>query len=232
MYNNNYSNWKSALDQLSSLPGDNVISADDNAWEKLNGRLSKKKKSPKANWYLIAAACVLGSIPFFYLNHPKNNSDQHLNYTTSAGIDNNNSVAAKKIISPLTLSKSNDVSLLKYKSYAVKHKSKYPTLNKLKITWSTYDINKETSEETSLIKERINPLNKPLIVQSNKIIFPELKNVIPLVHINDLDKPTDPVRIVADNKAHSFKLRLFNRDALPPASEESGATFFKIKISP
>jgi hypothetical protein len=64
--NHNKPNWKSRLEEVSSLP--DLLLADKNAsWEKLHGRLHAKPRRVKALWYWVAAACLLGAITIPFL---------------------------------------------------------------------------------------------------------------------------------------------------------------------
>jgi hypothetical protein len=68
--NHNKPNWKSRLEEVSSLP--DLILADKNAsWEKLHGRLHTKPRRIKPWWYWVAAACLLGAITIPFLTAHK-----------------------------------------------------------------------------------------------------------------------------------------------------------------
>lgn len=68
--NHNKPNWKSRLEEVSSLP--DLLLADKNAsWEKLHGRLHVKPRRIKPWWYWVAAACLLGAITIPFLTAHK-----------------------------------------------------------------------------------------------------------------------------------------------------------------
>jgi hypothetical protein len=64
--NHNKPNWKSRLEEVSSLP-DHLLADKNASWEKLHGRLHAKPRRIKPWWYWVAAACLLGAITIPFL---------------------------------------------------------------------------------------------------------------------------------------------------------------------
>ncbi|MFT3911763.1 MAG: hypothetical protein QM737_20230 [Ferruginibacter sp.] len=230
MLNEKYnSSWKSGLDQLSALPGE--AGHDMNAvWEKLDTRLQKKQSDKKFPWYWVAAACVCGCmlVVSLLLNNKKENIQQEI-------AKDNITVNKKEIVQTPVIKETNV-----HASIPVIKKAKTPVQSVAKnVIIKSKTMVPVIKPVEEIIPEKKDSLimtsNIPQTIKSKPIVFTSLKKKLPVVHINELEKPVQPVENVAgSNDRNSFRLRLFNSDIRlgSPEINNENSNAIKIKLSP
>ena len=225
MSNEKYnSNWKTGLQELSSLPGEDYpdINA---AWQKLEVRLNAKKKKRKPLFYWLAAASVLTCIMIAILPGKTNKETAIQNL-----IQQNKQTGKREIEKPFPLEKQNDIAI---KQLDKKHKPDLVTIKSPVVKSHSIPVVIEfvavipPEKKDSLIASTIIPQN----IKSKPIVFSSLKKKMPVVHINDIEKPVDPIEAVAGNNDRpAFKVRLFNRNILPGSSTDNNDNRIGLKI--
>lgn len=225
---NEYS-WRNDLDELNSLPGESQPSYH-SVWDKLELRLNKKETSKRKLWYFVAAAASLVSIVIL------------------AGINFN---GKNQLIAPANIVQNNSLILQSEKQRLQEVKEQLPliTASSIKEKKSAKSIQSKsiTNKEDVFPKDdaiAIIPAMKedsvkdhPLVMENitrKPIVFPSLKKKIPVVHLNELEKPITPVEAVAGNGGRSLRDRFFRNDLSnetdPPIS--TNGNVITIKLSP
>ena len=220
------SNWKTSLQELSCLPGEDRpdINA---AWQKLEVRLNTKKKNRKPLFYWLAAASVLTCIMIAILPGKHNKETATQNFTQQ-----NKPAGKKEIEKPVLGKKQNDITI---KQTNKKHNpnlvtTKIPVVKSISIPVVAEPLTTIPAEKNdSLLAFTIIPQK----IKSKPIVFSSLKKKMPVVHINDIEKPVDPIEAVAGNNDRpAFRVRLFNRNfsAVSPAVNNDNTSGLKIKL--
>lgn len=215
-----------ALDELSALPGE--TSQVQSSWDKLDKRLRTKKAGKKTFWYWMAAACVITCMIILVIMNNNKISDINTNTVVNKPIP-----SQKESIQSIQV-----IDETKLVVQSKEEKKQKHNVNPVKTI--------AVKEKTSLTKAE--PVIVPVIekkdsVQANNIaikttiqkpiVFTALKKKIPVVHINELEKPIQPMEAVAGNSDHQPRLRFFKKDnAQESSSSGQDGNIFKIKLSP
>jgi len=230
MLNEKYnSGWKKELDQLSALPDE--ADHDMNAvWEKLNSRLEEKQSGKKFPWYWLAAACVCGCIMMaaIFLNNKKENTKQDI-------VKENRPTGKKEIVQTPVIKEINvhgSIPAIKKTKEPFRSTVKNGIVRPKTIVPAVKPVEEMILEkkDSSMIASSI-----PQTIQPRPIVFTSLKKKLPVVHINELEKPVQPIEAVAGNSDRPpFRLRLFNRDIQPgsPDINNENSNALKIKLPP
>ncbi|MEO8769220.1 MAG: hypothetical protein ABI402_04030 [Ferruginibacter sp.] len=229
MSNEKYnSNWKTNLQELSCLPGENKPDVNA-AWQKLEARLSTKKRKRKPLVYWLAAASFLTCILITILPGKNNKETANQNLTRQ-----NKQADKKEIAIQFSHEKKNDIVITQLNK---KFKPK-PITNKIHLIKS-YSVPTVTEPVLTITSEKkdsfITSTIIPQTIKSKPIVFSSLKKKMPVVHINDIEKPVDPIEAVAGNNDRpAFRVRLFNRNisAGSPAGYNDNISGLKIKLPP
>lgn len=221
--------WKTELEQLADVPGGKPDMG--MLWDKLECRLQVNKKNRKRTWYRFAAAAVLVSaVATWVMINTKQEKNiqpafqhQKLKHQTEAG--------KTMLATGIPLLK-NDEPIRKTIPHTVGAKKSFlkPALNQVGdaiAAVTEIEMGKDSLKEPHIIT---------LPVKPRLLVFTTLRKKLPVVHINDLDKPLPVIESLAGNNDRpAFRLRLFSRDISPlsPGSAiNDNEVVLKIKLSP
>lgn len=241
MLNEKYNrpSWRSALDELDSLPGEEKTGYDI-SWDKLNARLHTNKKTKKSVYIWIAAASF--SVLFFIAVFLSTSKKPVVNSVA-------NNIINQKVESPISsIEKKEDVSkkvAFTENSASGVTKETIQPFKKIKnktnqIVDENIPANIVANKSTVAVIENdsskiITPQTALPLVKSKQIIFPALKKQMPVIHINEIEKDIRPAEAVAGNDTHrGLRIRFFsgdntNRNEEQVSYQEGG---LKIKLSP
>ncbi len=225
-------NWRNNIDELVSLPGENAPSFN-NAWEKLELRLQQGKKQRKVYWYWAAAACIIACFMAIWLKE---------NNKTGKAVEpvvKDFPSIHKKETAPVITNETRAIKKENIVTALPPFEQKQKTGRKINPVRTT-----DTTSVVTLIAKNTDSINSTVgitnivansqTIKQKLIVFNALKKKLPVVHINDIEKPVATNESVAGNNEHSFKLRLFRRDisTSSPGEVNDNNGIFRIKIPP
>ncbi|HEY5465203.1 MAG TPA: hypothetical protein VIJ95_18220 [Hanamia sp.] len=208
---NNYENWKSKLDNLDSLPGENMPDKNEE-WEKLYARLGGKKRSKKAVFYWAAAACILFAlmIPSLYFknnNHQLSNTQMKKNNIESDNYrikNSSNKIIDKKdsaLISRSALSANDQIKTEMTSPKKIKKNIYEKQMNLLRLP--------DTISTKNLLAETKSNSLSPIDTFSSLATSIPTKKKLKVVHINELGDPVEALPdIVRNTDKHSFQFKI------------------------
>ena len=194
--NQNNTSWRNRLDELDSLPHEN-ISGKNASWEKLHDRLKEKPTRKKTYWYL-AAACLF-AITLLTLNL--------YNYQQSSSIPQINTVqkntASFNIKAGIQENKTNlDVNTQKNNTVISKNKADEKLIRSKK----TFVRKENVQNEITPLKEPVLVITKSSpIVDSTAAVVNIPKKRLRVVHINELPDPGQSIWSSGNNENNQFK---------------------------
>ena len=233
MSNENHNNWRSKLEELSSLPGENQ--QDKNvAWDKLHSRMGGKKRSKKAVWYWAAAACILfalmiPAVIFNKKNHQVDNvtiKQKPSEIKTSVATIIDKKEAVENSIPGLPVK--NEI-IVTAKSNKTESKIIAGNkINKLRLP--------DTVSAQNIVTETDNTSLQPIHTSSYLTAIIPAKKRLKVVHINELG---DPVELATDmareaDKRSFLSIKLANEEVYNNPSvalSKSDFTILKMKLS-
>jgi hypothetical protein len=220
--------WIIGLQELSVLPGE--IKPDMNAaWGKLEARLNTKKKNRKPLLYWLAAASVLTCILVAII--PGKNGKEIVAHHFAK---ENKPVDKKEIIRSFSPENSKDIVIAPLNKIN-KHGhvlNKIPVIKSIPIAVVQVPLVIDIQENKDNLPAST---NIPQNIKSKPIVFSALKKKMPVIHINDIEKPVDPVEAVAGNNDRpAFRIKLFSRNISTgsPIDNNDNSSGFNIKLPP
>ncbi len=228
---NSIDNWKSNLDELSSLPGEEIFNKSV-SWGNLHQRLGGKKSNKKSIWYWMAAACFLLALmlPFINLNKGRHQVIQ----SEVAGKRPGNIKASPpvikedvaKIINPSSAKKSETVTIVNE--------------NKIRKSVISGEVNKSihVTDTVRGMAEELQNLNtiSPVENSSNIASIRPEKKKLRVIHINELGDSFDqPQDMSHGREVHSFQFKFGDQVVYTNSStshNKEGVTLIKAKPSP
>lgn len=233
MSNENHNNWRSKLEELSSLPGENQ--PDKNAsWEKLHAHMGGKRPNRKALWYWVAAACLLLAlmIPAMIFNKKAHQVDNvtikqkpsEIKTTVATRFDKIDSIKNSRIVLPVE----NEILVAAKSNKTGSEIIPRNKIDKLRLT--------DTVSAQNLVAEASNNSLQPIDNSSYLAAIIPLNKKLKVVHINELgdpvELPTDIAREVDKRSFLSLKLangEVYNNPSV--AFSKSDFTILKMKLS-
>lgn len=223
------SSWLNKLEVLDSLPGEERMDKQA-AWEKLQVRMQEKPRRKKAVWYW-AAACLMLVLLIQWMVAGKKEA---------TFVNNKLALPQLKISGDTTLSQVQLKEFAAEKIFTVPQKqSKINNSKKSRIVISTNIIVKTKEPIVAAIANNPMPIEVGGPVQTqdtpNTTAVKSLpaKKKVRLVHINEIESPTDQLTFSFQREERMFTSKLGNNniinDNAPQQREYTG--ILKIKIS-